>query len=114
MLEATLVFGALIFAGLALIFLKLPTRATLLLLGYAIWLDVGVTALALWIHWGTVTGLMAATVAGLACSLATTIGRHTVGYVRRGVYHPGWLQLPVQPGRETDLRLRATRNPRAH
>ncbi|MGZ5164926.1 MAG: hypothetical protein ACXWCQ_30835 [Burkholderiales bacterium] len=95
MLEAALVFGLLIFVGLALILLKLPTRIALLLLGHAILLDVFVTAVTLWIHWGTMTGLMAATVAGLACSIATSLGRRAFGYIAGGQFHRGWIELPL-------------------
>lgn len=95
MLEAALVFGAIIAAGIAFILLKLPTRTALKLLGRAMLLDIFVTVLTLWIHWGTMTGLMAAAVAGLICSVVTGIGRRSFGYIRKGVYHPGWLNLPA-------------------
>ena len=93
MLEAALVFGIVIFAGIALILAKLPTRTALILLGHHIWLDLVVTIVTLWIHWGTMTGLMSAAIAGLMCSFATAGARRVFGYIRSGVYYPGMLHL---------------------
>jgi hypothetical protein len=95
MIEATLTFGVIIFVGLAAILIKLPTRSMLWLLGRALWLDVFVTVFALVIHWGTMTGLMAAAVAGLMCSATTTVARWAVGYTRSGKYYPGLFKLKV-------------------
>ena len=93
MLEAAITFGLIIFIGIALILLKLPTRTALWLLGKHIWLDLAVTALTLWIHWGTMTGLMSAAVAGMMCSLITSLARRVFGYISNGRYHPGVLRL---------------------
>jgi len=91
MIESVLTFGVVIFGGLALIFAKLPRSTRLWLLGHALMLDVTVTLLALAIHWGTVTGLMAAAMAGLMCSLATSAARKLWGYRVRGRLVPGVL-----------------------
>jgi len=96
MVEAALVFGIIIAVGIAAILIKLPTRTTLWLLGRAMWLDVAVTILTLWIHWGTMTGLMSAAVAGLICSMTTSCARWLVGYTRGGVYYPGVIVLEVK------------------
>lgn len=96
MLEAALVFGAIIALGIALILIKLPTRVALKLLGRAMLLDIAVTIFTLWIHWGTMTGLMAAAVAGMICSVVTSVARRAFGYIRKGVYHPGYLNLLVK------------------
>jgi hypothetical protein len=93
MIEATLTFGLIIFVGMAAILIKLPTRMMLWLLGQALWVDVFVTVFALVIHWGTMTGLMAAAVAGLMCSFTTTAARWLVGYTRRGKYRPGLFKV---------------------
>jgi hypothetical protein len=91
MLEAALTFGLIIFAGIALILWKLPVRTRYWLLGHHMWLDIFVTVLTLWIHWGTVTGLMSAAMAGMMCALATSATRYIVGYTHKGVYYPGIL-----------------------
>lgn len=93
MLEAAFVFGLVIVLGMFLIIIKLPTHITLWLLGHHLLVDILVTALALVMHWGTMTGLMAATIAGMACSLVTSFARKLVGYTYRGRYHPGFINL---------------------
>lgn len=93
MLETVICFGVIIFAGIALVLVKLPRHISLTLLGHAMLLDLVVTALSLWMHWGTMTGLMAATMAGLMCALTTSAGRKLFGYIRDGEYHPGWFTV---------------------
>jgi nucleoside permease NupC len=94
MIEASLVFGLVIFAGILLILAKLPRHMSLRLLHHHTLVDIGVTALALWIHWGTMTGLMAAAVAGMCCSLATSGARHLFGWIDGdGLYHRGWFSV---------------------
>src|SRR5690349_10210168 len=60
--------GAIIFAGLVLLFIKLPHIWRLRLLGRPLALDIAVSVLAYVLHWGTFSGVMAAAVAGLMCS----------------------------------------------
>lgn len=91
MLESVIIFGIAIFAGVALILAKLPLRWTLRVLGHHVWFDVFVTALVLWIHWGTMVGLLSASVAGLVCSLCTSSARWIWGYIEKGQYRPGRL-----------------------
>jgi hypothetical protein len=79
-----------IFAGLAFIFAKLPHERRLWLLGHAVALDVFVTVVAVAIHWGTMTGLMAAAVAGLMCSAATSLARRVWGYREGKRLVRGW------------------------
>jgi hypothetical protein len=81
--------GAIIFVGLLLLFMKLPRRWVLRLLGYPLFLDLVVAILAYALHWGTFSGVMAAAVAGLMCSGFTALGRVLFGYIRDDVYHPG-------------------------
>jgi hypothetical protein len=58
-------------------------------------LDLIVTMLVLLIHWGTFSGVMAATVAGLMTSLATSSLKRFFGYVDGSVYFPGRIRLDV-------------------
>lgn len=81
--------GVIIFVGLLLLFIKLPRRWVLRLLGYPLFLDLVVAILVYALHWGTFSGVMAAAVAGLMCSGFTALGRVLFGYVRGDVYHPG-------------------------
>ena len=51
--------------------------------------------LVLIIHWGTFSGVMAATVAGLLTSLATSAARRCFGFIDGKNYVPGILHLKV-------------------
>ena len=87
--------GLAIFLALLLVFIKLPRRGLLRLLRYDLAIDLFVTLLVLAIHFGTFGGVMAATVAGLMTSLATTGAKRLFGYIEGDVYHPGLINLPV-------------------
>lgn len=89
MIEAVLVFGVIIFAGIAAVLWKLPVPIRRWVLGHDMLLDISVTGLVLWIHWGTMTGLMSATVAGFTCALASKFARWGWGYTHRGKFVPG-------------------------
>lgn len=81
--------GAIIFLGMLLLGLKLKVKTSLALLGYPLALDLGVSALAFIMHYGTFSGVMAAAVAGLMCSGFTSAARYAVGYIRDNKYYPG-------------------------
>ena len=87
--------GVIIFAGLLLLFIKLPRRAALRLLGYPLALDPTASVFAYIIHWGTFSGVMAAAVAGLMASGFTAAGRWLFGWVDRAGYHPGVIAVRV-------------------
>ena len=74
--------GFAIFLGLVFIFIKLGRRTMLRILGHDVWLDIGVTMLTLAIHWGSFSGVMAATFAGLLTSAGTTIAKRPPGFSR--------------------------------
>ncbi len=87
--------GFTIFIGVVLILAKLPRRTMLRVLKHDLLLDVAVSLITLMIHWGTFSGVMAATVAGLLTSLATSSLKRLVGYIERDTYYPGRLRLDV-------------------
>ncbi len=87
--------GFTIFLGITLLLTKLPRRTALRILKYDLALDLMVTAVVLIIHFGTFSGLMAATVAGLLMSLATSAAKRLIGYVDGNIYYPGKLRLDV-------------------
>lgn len=89
----TIESGMIIFLGLLLLFIKLPSKAVLRILNYPLLFDLAVSCVAYTLHWGTFTGVMAAAVAGLMCSGFTLLGRWLVGYIDSGVYHPGYFKL---------------------
>lgn len=87
--------GLAIFLGLALLFAKLRRRTMLRLLRYPLLIDLAVTLLTLLIHWGTFSGLMAATFAGLLTSIGTTFAKKAFGHIEGDVYLPGYINLKV-------------------
>jgi hypothetical protein len=82
---------------LAVLFLlaKLPRRLMLRLLHYDLAVDLFITVLTLVIHFGTFSGLMAATVAGVLTSTTTTLAKRLFGHITGDTYHPGVLTLKV-------------------
>lgn len=85
--------GLMIFLGVILILTKLPRRLMLRALNHDVALDLLVSALVLAIHWGTFSGVMAATVAGLMTSLATSGAKRLFGHIANNRYHPGLFYL---------------------
>ena len=85
--------GVIIFVGLLLIFLKLPRRTSLRLLGCPLAMDIVVSVFTLLVHWGTFSGVMAAAVAGLICSGFTTAGRWMFGWIDRKGFHAGLIAI---------------------
>lgn len=87
--------GFTIFLAGALLLAKLPRRTMLRALKHDLLLDLAVTLLVLLIHWGTFSGVMAATVAGLLTSLATSGLKRLIGYADGQNYYPGRICLDV-------------------
>lgn len=87
--------GLAVFLGLVFIFIKLPRRTMLSWLHRDLVLDVGVTLLTLFIHWGSFEGIMAATFAGLLTSVGTSLAKKTFGYIQGQHYHPGLISLSI-------------------
>ena len=90
-----LMTGLMVFLGVALILAKLPRRMMLKALNHDVALDLTVSAIVLVIHFGTFSGVMAATVAGLLMSLATSAAKRLFGYIDGKNYVPGVLNLRV-------------------
>lgn len=87
--------GLTIFLAVSLILVKLPRRTMLRALKHDLMLDIAVTILVLLIHWGTFSGVMAATVAGLLTSITTSSLKRLVGYSDGDNYYPGKIRLDV-------------------
>ena len=87
--------GSAVFLALLLILAKLPRRLLLRLLRYDFALDVGVTLLVMFLHWGSFDGVMAATVAGLMTSFATSAAKRLFGHIKGEHYYPGFVHLKL-------------------
>ena len=91
-----LITGLTVFLGIALILAKLPRRMMLKALGRPLVIDLTVSVVTLIIHFGTFSGLMAATVAGVLTSLASSGARRLFGFIQHGVYYPGIFHVRVE------------------
>lgn len=90
-----LMTGFMIFLGTFLLLIKLPRRMMLRALKHDLLIDMAVSVLVLMIHFGTFSGVMAATVAGLLTSLATSGMKRLFGYIDGNCYHVGRIRLNV-------------------
>ena len=84
--------GLAIFTATALL-AKLKRRWMLKALNYDLAIDAGISAVTLAIHWGTFSGVMGATVAGLLTSVATSTAKSLFGYIKGNTYYPGVYRL---------------------
>ena len=66
-------YGVIIFFGFIFLGMKVPKWLLLRLLGYSLIIDIGITVLAYVMHYGTMTGVMAAAAAGMMMSIATAV-----------------------------------------
>ena len=87
--------GFMIFLGVSLLLIKLPRRWMLRALNHTLAIDLIVSGLVLLIHFGTFSGVMVATVAGLLMSMATSGLKRLVGYIAGDNYYPGHIRLDV-------------------
>lgn len=85
--------GVIVALGLIFMFFKLSWRRRLQMLGFPMLMDVGVFIFLNWIHEGTFSGVMVATVGALVCSALISLGRKWVGYIARGQYFPGHVNV---------------------
>ena len=85
--------GLAIFSGVALLMAKLRRRLWLKALNHDLAIDVGATLMTLVVHWGTFSGVMAATVAGLLTLMATSTAKQVFGHIKGGTYYPGLIAI---------------------
>jgi nucleoside permease NupC len=90
-----LMTGLTVFCGVALLFAKLPRRTMLRALKHDLAIDLMVSVMVLLIHWGTFSGVMGATVAGLLTSLFTSGMKRLFGYIDGNYYVVGKWRLNV-------------------
>lgn len=85
MLEAGFAVGL----GLLVTFAKAGWKWRMRMLSNPLTMDLLVFVFLLLIHWGTFSGVMAATVGALMVSLVLSAGRWYFGHVEAGKYVPG-------------------------
>lgn len=81
--------GLVVAFGLLVTFWKLSWRARLRMLSYPVAMDVAVFIVLVFLHWGTFSGVMVATIGALTCSLVLSALRWAFGYMARGQHVPG-------------------------
>jgi hypothetical protein len=87
--------GLVVAFGLLVVFWKLSWKARLRMLSHPVAMDIAVFTLLCFLHWGTFSGVMVATVGALACSCVLAALRWAYGHMERGVYVPGrWRVMP--------------------
>lgn len=89
MLEA----GFLVALGILVMLARLPWRHKLWMTSNPLACDVICFIALTGIHWGTFSGVMAATVGALFCSVMLSLARRIIGYVERGRYVRGFLDV---------------------
>ena len=85
--------GVIVALGLIFMFVKLSWKRRLQLLGFPVLMDIGTFVFLNWLHEGTFSGLMVAAVGALVCSALISIGRKTFGYIERGKYIAGRIDV---------------------
>ena len=66
------------------------------LLQYDLLIDIAVSVLVMFLHWGSFEGIMAATIAGLLTSLATTGAKSLFGHISGNLYYPGIVNVNLK------------------
>lgn len=85
--------GLVVCLGLVMWFIKCNWRWRMRLLSYPLAVDLIVFAFLTVIHWGTFSGVMAATAGALLTSILLSIGRYFFGYIEDGKYHRGIISV---------------------
>ncbi len=85
--------GFVVALGLLVMLAKLSWRNKMLVISNPLAADVIVFVCLTAIHWGTFSGVMAATVGALFCSIVLSIARWLVGHMVGTVYYPGLFNI---------------------
>jgi hypothetical protein len=88
--------GLFVAIGLLVTLAKLSWRGKLWITSHPLFMDVVVFVALTALHWGTFSGVMVATMGALFCSITISVARRAIGYVERGVYIRGWLDVSTR------------------
>lgn len=91
--------GIVVALGLVMWFFKCSWKNRIRLLSYPLTIDITVFAALTAIHWGTFSGVMAATIGALMCSILLTLGRKAFGHMDGKKYVPGMWNISHHLGR---------------
>jgi hypothetical protein len=87
--------GFVVALGLLFTFVKLSWRARLKMLSHPVAMDVCVFCILTFLHWGTFSGVMVATIGALTCSVMLSVGRWAFCYMRGGKHVAGRFNVVV-------------------
>lgn len=81
--------GFVVSLGLLVVLAKLPWRHKMWVISHPVTIDVIVFIVLTYLHWGTFSGVMVATVGALFTSIVLSIARWLYGHVDGTKYFPG-------------------------
>lgn len=85
--------GLVVCLGLMMWFAKCSWRWRMRILSYPLAIDIAVFSFLTALHWGTFSGVMAATAGALMCSLLLSLGRRMFGYIEDRKYYRGFMDV---------------------
>lgn len=88
--------GIVVALGLIVMIARLPWRYKLWITSHPLAVDVSVFALLNLLHWGSYTGLMVAASSALFCSLVLSFSRRVIGFVDKGRYIRGFMDVSTR------------------
>jgi hypothetical protein len=88
--------GLVVALGLLVMLAKLPWKWKLRLVSNPVLVDLCVFCILTFLHWGTFSGVMVATVGALFCSIVLSIARKVVGYIDGNTYRAGWIDVSTR------------------
>ena len=81
--------GLVVALGLLVVLAKLPWRWKMKIISNPVIADLCIFCIMCFLHWGTFSGVMVATVGALACSLVLSAARKLYGHIANNRYYPG-------------------------
>ena len=81
--------GLVVSLGLLVVLAKLPWRHKMWVISHPVTIDVAVFIVLTYLHWGTFSGVMVATVGALFTSIVLSLARWLYGHVESNKYFPG-------------------------
>lgn len=88
--------GIFVALGLLVTLAKLPWRHKLWVTSHPLAMDVIVFIGLCAIHWGTFSGVMVATMGALFCSVTISVARRIIGYIDKGHYVRGFMDISTK------------------
>lgn len=85
--------GIMVGMGLLVSLVKMNWKWRMHLLSNPLMMDAIIFTALLFLHWGTFSGVMAATIGAMTCSLTLSGARWLYGHIEAGTYVPGYFDV---------------------